>query len=215
MNGLLIKDFKILKVQKMFYLFVIMILIGLETVIYDASLAYMSVVGSFLALSTISFDEYDNGFAFLFSLPISRKSYTAEKYVLGLIICGVSWLLAILITSIVGLFKNTFIMEDTVMTALQTLVVVLIMLAVLIPIRLKFGSEKSGVAYIGAFGVTFLIGYLIVKIAELFHIDLIAILDHLSAAGMGTIIIAAFGIAILSLLLSFRISLSIMDKKEF
>ena len=34
-------------------------------------------------MSSISYDEFDNGNAFLFSLPITRKDYVLEKYIFG------------------------------------------------------------------------------------------------------------------------------------
>lgn len=53
-------------------------------------------------MSTISYDEFDNGNAFLFSMPITRKSYTVEKYAFGLIFGMVFWLLATVIALIAG-----------------------------------------------------------------------------------------------------------------
>ena len=82
MKGLLIKDFKLLKNQKQFFL-----IIGLITFMFLVTndspyftITYATMMFSMFTMSTISYDEYDNGAAYLFSLPISRKGYVAEKY---------------------------------------------------------------------------------------------------------------------------------------
>ena len=92
MKGLLIKDFKLLQGQKNFFITIIAIAGIMAIFMEDASfiIGYMTFVGSLFTLSTISYDEFDNGNAFLFSLPITRKDYILEKYGFGLIVGGIS-----------------------------------------------------------------------------------------------------------------------------
>ena len=75
MKGLLIKDFKLMKMQKNFFLMMIAIVIAISFFQNEISfpLGFLPFVISLFSLSTISYDEFDNGNAFLFSLPISRK----------------------------------------------------------------------------------------------------------------------------------------------
>ena len=77
MKGLLIKDFKLMKMQKNFFLMMIAIVIAISFFQNEISfpLGFLPFVISLFSLSTISYDEFDNGNAFLFSLPISRKDY--------------------------------------------------------------------------------------------------------------------------------------------
>ena len=85
MKGLLIKDFKLLKVQKNFFLLILCITIGMEIFTNSASssfiIGFLSFVATLFTLSSISYDEFDNGNAFLFSLPITRKSYVTEIWI--------------------------------------------------------------------------------------------------------------------------------------
>ena len=80
MKGLLIKDFKLLKGQKNF--FFIVCLVGVMLMVTSASpsyvISYMTFVFSMFTLSSVSYDEYDNGLAFLFCLPVTRKKYVRE-----------------------------------------------------------------------------------------------------------------------------------------
>ena len=50
--------------------------------------SYFTMIASMFVLSTISYDEYDNGYAFLFSMPFSRTSYVKEKYVFSILVGG-------------------------------------------------------------------------------------------------------------------------------
>ena len=87
MKGLLIKDFKLLKNQKQFFLTVSMMGIIFLVVSNnpDFVISYITIMISIFTLSTISYDQYNNGMAYLFTLPITRKEYVGEKYVFGLI----------------------------------------------------------------------------------------------------------------------------------
>ena len=88
MKGLLIKDFKLLKMQKNFFVVMIIISVGLALFSEDLSfpIGFSTFVFSLFSLSSISYDEFDNGSPFLFSLPITRADYAAEKYAFGLIL---------------------------------------------------------------------------------------------------------------------------------
>ncbi|MDD2959630.1 MAG: ABC-2 transporter permease [Lachnospiraceae bacterium] len=217
MKGLLIKDFKLLKSQKNFFVIIALITAGMPIYMEDSSfiIGYMTFFGSLFTLSTISYDEFDNGNAFLFSLPFSRKSYTLEKYEFGLIIGGIFWLFATVIAIIAEMTKNSMMIKETLMTALLMVPVMIFLLAIMLPFQFKFGGEKSRIAIIGAVGLVVVTGLAAVKIAELFHIDLAAVFNSLPAMGMGMAAAAGIGITVLVLLISLKISVGIMNKKEF
>ena len=57
-------------------------------VIYKDSLfviSYAAILFTILAISTLSYDEYENGMSFLFTLPFSRNTYVVEKYLFGML----------------------------------------------------------------------------------------------------------------------------------
>lgn len=217
MKGLLIKDFKLMKVQKNFFLLIVAIGIGLVVFSDDISftIGFMTFVISLFALSSVSYDEFDNGNAFLFSLPITRNGYVLEKYLFGItLLCG-SWFLSTFMVIVAGFVKDFNQPTDIIMTALGTFPVILIILAVMLPVQLKFGGEKSRVAIIGAVGLMFVLGTIVVKIAKALRIDLVSIFNRLSTLSMVMIVTIAVVVALIALLLSIRISVSIMSQKEF
>ena len=95
MKGLLVKDVCILKMQKNVLLILlamcVVFTVFLESPTYIVSL--MPMYGCIVVLGTLSYDEFDRGYSFLFTLPVSKRGYVKEKYVLGLLFCGGIWLL--------------------------------------------------------------------------------------------------------------------------
>ena len=147
MKGLLIKDFKLLKVQKNFFLLILCIAIGMEifTNITSSSfiIGFLSFVATLFTLSSISYDEFDNGNAFLFSLPITRKSYVTEKYGFGMIMGSSFWAFGTLIVILKEIIAMKYVSIDTIMAAFIILPIVFSVLAIMLPFQLKFGHRIS------------------------------------------------------------------------
>ena len=166
--------------------------------------------------TAISYDDFDNGNAFLFTLPITRNHYVSEKYFLGLLLGCMAWVLATVLGIITTVLKDTLPITDLVQSSLMILPIMIVVQAIMLPFQLKFGGDKGRIAMIGAFGGLAVITLVIVKGAEaIFNIDLVSLLDNMPTVSMGVLIAIAIIIALLMLLVSMKISLSIMNKKEF
>lgn len=77
MKGLLIKDMKLMKNMRNSIVMILLIAVGMGSYLKDGSflIVYLSLIGATFTTSTLSYDEFDNGYSFLFSLPVTRKSY--------------------------------------------------------------------------------------------------------------------------------------------
>lgn len=217
MKGLLIKDFKLMKCQRNFLILIAVIAVGMAASTQDSSfiIGYMTFVGSLFTLSTISYDEFDNGNTFLFSLPITRNDYVFEKYGFGLICGACSWLFGTLTVIIANVTKNNTPVSDIWVAALMILPIMIFLSAVMIPFQLKFGGEKGRIAIIGSVGLIFIICVIAVKIASFFNIDLIARFNNLPAISINMFSAILIIIAVIVLVISCKISMTIMSKKEF
>ncbi len=218
MTGLLVKDFKLMATQKNFFLVILLIVIGMISFTEDVSfpLGFLTFALSLFTLSTISYDEFDNGYAFLFTLPITRVGYVLEKYCLGFLLGFSSWLLATFLGLIATVVRDTTSLTEIWQIAAMILPVMIIIQSIMFPFQLKFGGEKGRIAIIGAVGLLVVAGVVIVKGAKLFfNVDLIAQLNTLPIVSMGMLFLIALVIAMLFLALSVRISISIMKKKQF
>ena len=228
MKGLFVKDLKLMMSQKNFLLLILAIVIGMMIFTDDVifPLGFLSFIVSLFTVSTISYDDFgliqakyddfDNGNAFLFTLPITRNHYVSEKYFLGLLLGCMAWVLATVLGIITTVLKDTLPITDLVQSSLMILPIMIVVQAITLPFLLKFGGDKGRIAMIGAFGGLAVITLVIVKGAEaIFNIDLVSLLDNMPTVSMGVLIAIAIIIALLMLLVSMKISLSIMNKKEF
>ena len=219
MKGLLIKDFKLLKVQKNFFLLILCIAIGIEIFTNSTSssfiIGFLSFVATLFTLSSISYDEFHNGNAFLFSLPITRKSYVIEKYGFGMILGSSFWAFGTLIVIFKEVITHKYVSIDTVIAAFIILPIVFAVLAVMLPFQLKFGGEKGRIAIICTLVIVFLIGIVITKVANAFNINLSFLFHEIATLNSIILILVIIGITFFMLFVSYRTSLSIMKKKEF
>ena len=217
MKGLLIKDFKLLKGQKNFFL--VIVVISLIMIITSPGtsfpIGFLGFVGSLFSLSSISYDEFDNGNAFLFSLPITRKGYVQEKYVFGLILGITSLLLGTLMSLIAIIITEAGDFNEVLMTAGTLLPIILIILSIMLPLILKFGGEKGRIAIIGVMGFIAVVGLLFTKIAEFMKIDLYSFFRNLPHFEPQIYIILFLLLSVIVLAISYFISFVIMKKKEF
>ena len=82
MRGLLEKDIRLLMHSKQTFVCFIALAVVLGVAQKSTlMLGYLTFFISAILVSTLSYDEMDHGFAFLFTLPINRKIYVREKYV--------------------------------------------------------------------------------------------------------------------------------------
>lgn len=217
MTGLLIKDFKLIKSQgrSMIAILILGIAMNLWMENYGFIISYMGFLGITLALGTISYDEYDNGNAFLFSLPVTPRDYVAEKYAFGLLFSGGAWLIGTAGAVIIELAKGSVPLEETLVTSLVVLPMVVLMLSLMLPLQLKFGAEKGRVIRIGVMMLIFALVLLGARFAEEWNLLNGSGMNALPAWNMGNLAAIGIGIVLVMLFLSWKISIGIMKKKEF
>lgn len=217
MKGLLIKDLRLMKMQKNFFILMIVIGIGLVLAGNEISftLGFLSFVISLFSISTISYDEFDNGYPFLFTLPISRSLYVKEKYVLSLILGLGSLILATVICAIITLFKNNIPLFDLLMMALMILPYIILVQAIMIPFQLKFGAERGRIAIIGVLGAIILLGILIFQGLKILKINFTGIVEQISVLDIRVLGLILIILAMMILFGSLIISIKIMKQKEF
>lgn len=218
MKGLLIKDLKLMKNQKMF-----MFLVAGICIAFIASgkeigyvLSYASAMFSMAALSTITYDEQDNGLNFLFALPVSREKYVLEKYVFGMLMMA-AIIIAGSITAVISAAAGSVSCtpQDYFIIVFGTVLASASLLSVTIPLQLKFGAEKSRIAILAALGCFLLLFYGVKCLMEAYGIDLSAAVEWAAQAGTAVIalIISVFAAVLIGI--SFAASVIIMKRKQF
>ena len=185
------------------------IIIGFST---DGSfmIGYLTMISAILTIGTISYDEFDNGYPFLLTLPVTRRSYVTAKYIFCFLGDLVGWAAASVIYAGCCLAKGAGLGMEQLAAALVFLPVVGLMSAVMLPLQLKYGAEKSRLALAVLFGGIGVLGALGMKLFPGLP-DTLRAFPEISGAALGA---AALGAVVAAVALSYWISIGIMEKKE-
>ena len=219
MKGLLIKDMRILLRQKTTFLIIILlgIFMGTNGGNISFSMGYMLFVSATFTITTIGYDYFEKGMTFLFTLPVSRKMYVMEKYVMALFIGLAVSLIGFLLNFIAGFFGALVPWGEFAVTVVICLAMSMLMIALYVPVYIKCGPEKSRVAILIVIGAIAAIGYLSylilkVKSVQKLLMPVVGVLEKMTAGQF-----IAIGVALWMVLMavSVLVSVKIIEKKEF
>ncbi len=220
MAGLLEKDFRLIfsRWQTLIVFLICAIVIG-NSMDGTFIIGYLSMLGMVLLVGTASYDELDNGMAFLFTLPVSRKTYVREKYIFCVVGTVLFWAIGMLFYFGSTFFKTgeiPFILED-IIGGLFFIPIFILGLCILLPIELILGSQKSRVGLVVFMGAIFATVFLSRSIFGDDALDT-AINNAISViAKTPAPIIAATGVGIILIivLLSYFITVKGIERKEY
>ncbi len=215
MKALFLKDVLMLVKQKKTLL--MMLILGLMYTMMDMGtfgVMFLGMMLMILATSTISYDEFDNGNAFLFSQPFTRKQYTIEKYLLAIGGSAVGSLLGAVLIYAGGLIRHG---GEDIVTLLLTMAAGMVFFAIIssfmLPMMLKNGAEKGrNSAYI-LFGVIFIGTILGVKFLS--ENTKMSIEETISSMSPAVLILGVILLVVIVEVVSCIISIRFMEKREF
>ena len=210
MRGLLEKDIRLLMHSKQTFVCFIALAVVLGVAQKSTlMLGYLTFFISAILVSTLSYDEMDHGFAFLFTLPINRKIYVREKYVFCMGGAVIVWSLTMMLYVIILNVRHTpAVISEEVLKGLSFLPIVIFFLSLLIPMQLKFGVEKSRLVMIGV-----MIYYLAEKSGMLDGNSAVVFSAFDLTGGLAVDVIGLLIAAVLAVV-SYLCSCRIMKKKE-
>ncbi len=214
MKGLLLKDFALIKNMKTYAFFIlalslIMLLNGHDTTFITSYTTMLCVI---IGTNTLHYDAFDNGYAFLFTLPVTRKLYVQEKYVFSLISAAVGIAFSMVTMVIAEVLSDSPVLTSDNMSFVVGIGAAgMIMLGILLPVELKYGPEKSRVALIVVAAVVMACIYLTISGPFDFSgiISTLSQIKPIMLVGIGILIAIGF------MAISYRISCRIVEKKEF
>ena len=164
MKGLFIKDLRLMKNQRNFLITLALMFLVLIVTGVDASffMGYVPFLLLIVTMSTITYDEQDNSMGFLMALPVSRQTYVLEKYLLsasfGIGGFAVTFVIFLITEKAEG---SSMTFENYLLIFMGFLVFVILFLSLMIPIQLKFGSEKGRMVlfaiFFGIIGLVYLV----------------------------------------------------------
>ena len=213
MRGLLEKDLRLVfsKKQNLFFFCVIILFMG-----YAADRSFLIGYGAMLfgiwSVSTLSYDEFDNGMPFLMTLPITVRDYVKEKFLFcGLAVVGGGFF-SVVTGCLMAAVKGEPIWENNLLEIFGTVFIFVALLSIMIAVELKFGVEKSRTVLLILGGAVFAVGMTVSNVLpENALTREISVAENQDALIFGILI----GISVLVTLAAYFISCTIMKKKEF
>ena len=95
MKGLLIKDGRLMITQGKTLLGIAVFMIVCSFLQGDSfpqfAASYSIMMTTIFTISTVSYDEHDNGIKYLLVLPVERRTYVKEKYCFGILMSCMVW----------------------------------------------------------------------------------------------------------------------------
>lgn len=214
MAGLIEKDMRLLWCNKLSVIAFVVFAVILEVSVKGAILGYLPFVMCLLMVNTIAYDEMDNGYQFLLTFPIDRKTYVQEKYVLTLGMGVLSWGVAMVIYFVIKMIQGERLdMSMELPVTLSFLPVIALFILFMLPLQMKFGVEKTRIVVAGTCGAA---GACILGFTKFIGPDTIndwmESLNQMSGWVLLGIVVA---VVVLLIAVSYRISIGIMKRKEF
>jgi len=219
MKGLLMKDLMLMKNQKQFL--GVISFIGFVFIFFYENLTftidYIMIMFAMFTISTISYDEYDNGYAYLFALPVNRKTYVQEKYIFGMLISGAALLLvSAVIWLSLCLRDKEYPAGEWGVSVFAGICVIVMFLGLCIPVQLKFGADKCRIVLMIVAGGIAVGGCILVKFGPGAAARIVEMLKRLEGGGniLKLVVICAVVMAGI-LFVSYFSALHVMERKEF
>lgn len=217
MKGLLIKDLKLMKNMIRFIAMIIVFSVVFSTMAENLffSMGYICTFIAILAISSVSYDEYDNGLAYLFTLPFERKQYVQEKYLFSAILILAGVLVSAVISLVVSIATGMVIsFEELIAVIIASVCVATLMIAVILPAQIKYGSEKGRIAMVVGILGACIVAYGVVTVIEMTGVDVESAVDKLFVSPVKMFLTAGVGAGVV-LAVSYFMSVKIIEKKEF
>ena len=147
MKALLMKDLRTLKNERRLWVSIIgvSVLFGVLFQNWYFMMGYIMFGLSMIARTMYQYDVADQGIVYLMTLPITRKEYVKEKYLLSLMSICIGGILSMILTKIGMLFTpdQADSNQEIFSAFLGILAVALVLQAIIFPVELKYDVSKS------------------------------------------------------------------------
>lgn len=223
MKALLMKDLRTLKNERRLWVSIIgvSVLFGVLFQNWYFMMGYIMFGLSMIARTMYQYDVADQGIVYLMTLPITRKEYVKEKYLLSLMSICIGGILSMILTKIGMLFTpdQADSNQEIFSAFLGILAVALVLQAIIFLVELKYDVSKSRIIILllvmgiiilfTAFDM--LIGAILVAFITIF-VDAFGgiFIQHF----LGTVLLSAVVVGMIYFS-SYRKSVKIMGQKEF
>ena len=214
MKGLILKD--LLNLRKNLKTIIIMCLFYtlLFSTLNPTFLSGMiTILFAMQILTTFSYDDYSKWNMYALSLPITKKQLVLSKYILGISFIIFGGVFSFILTSLLSLFKGSFILGDLIASIIGSTGIMILMILILLPLIFKYGVERSRIMLLAIFAIPTVLILIISKVLALTGIPFPS--EEQLNALLPVICIIATLILIAGSYVSYMTSVKIITKKEY
>ncbi|MTN46048.1 ABC-2 transporter permease [Turicibacter sanguinis] len=214
MKGLILKD--LLNLRKNLKTIIIMCLfytLLFSTLNPTFLSGIITILFAMQILTTFSYDDYSKWNMYALSLPITKKQLVLSKYILGISFIIFGGVFSFILTSLLSLFKGSFILGDLVASIIGSTGIMILMILILLPLIFKYGVERSRIMLLAIFAIPTVLILIISKVLALTGIPFPS--EEQLNALLPVICIIATLILIAGSYVSYMTSVKIVTKKEY
>ena len=155
MKGLLLKDwYQVRTSMKTMYLtvaFVLAIWALSTSSSYVFSVSYAAIFLGILPVNLLTYDQNSGWIEYGWTLPVSKKTLVAEKYLVGLLCVVAAIVVDGLFVAVLSLRRGTVIDSAALFIIANSISTILLMNSISLPLMYRFGAEKARMIYILSF----------------------------------------------------------------
>jgi len=171
--------------------------------------SFVAIYSMMFGISIFSYHEVCNWDVYANTLPVTRRQIVGSFYQLAMFFIALGSLLSFCL-NLVMVWMGEISFEECMITLGVIVAVGILMLAVDIPLLLKFGSERGRLIMMGSYVVLFLGFAGVCKALS----DQLAVV-FVSIQSVAMLAIGSLVVAFVCLAISYRITLAIYQNKEF
>ncbi len=216
MKGLIIKDILNLRnyMKQLVLVFIFFVAYGifLKNGVFVGSM--ITLMLSMQVITTMSYDEYAKWDKYALTMNINRKDIVLSKYVFFIMSIIIGIVVGIISSSLINIISDSNVgIDEILVTSIMVPCIFAILFCIIIPIVFKVGVEKARVVMMAIFFTPTILGFIIFKMAEKANIPMPdeATLELIFKFGLIGLIV----LTVVFIFISYKISLSIYNKKEF
>ena len=169
---------------------------------------------SMQVITTMSYDEYAKWDKYALTMNVNRKDIVLSKYVFFIMSIIIGIVVGIISSSLINIISDSNIgIDEILVTSIMVPCIFAILFCIIIPIVFKIGVEKARVVMMAIFFTPTILGFIIFKMAEKANMPIPdeTTLELIFKFGLIGLIV----LTVVFIFISYKISLSIYNKKEF
>ncbi|WP_313132862.1 ABC-2 transporter permease [Anaerocolumna sp.] len=211
MSGLILKDILNLKkyMKQMGIILIVYLFMSISFKNPNLIVFMMVFVTTMLIVTSMAYDESTKWDKYALTMPITKKDLVKSKYVLLVLLALAGGVISLISAFILSKFIGVSDYEEMLLTSAGVVLASLLLFSIIIPIIFKMGTEKTRIIMIILFAVPTI---LITGFSKIFK-DLN--MPQLTAEQVKYLVYASPFIVLLIVFLSYNLSVSILNKKEF